>query len=67
MIDDLRREVLAIEIDVNLGSGRMVRVLDRIAETRGLPERIRFDNGPKFTSIAARGLGRAGPASSSSS
>jgi putative transposase len=52
VIDDHRREVLAIEIDLNLGSRRVVRVLDRIAETRGLPERIRFDNGPEFTSIA---------------
>jgi len=52
VIDDHRREVLAIEIDLNLGSRRVVRVLDRIAETRGLPDRIRFDNGPEFTSIA---------------
>lgn len=52
VIDDHRREVLAIEVDLNLGSRRVIRVLDRIAETRGLPERIRFDNGPEFTSIA---------------
>ena len=52
VIDDHRREVLAIEIDLNLGSRRVIRVLDRIAETRGLPQRIRFDNGPEFTSIA---------------
>lgn len=52
VIDDHRREVLAIEIDLNLGSRRVLRVLDRVAESRGLPERIRFDNGPEFTSIA---------------
>ncbi len=52
VIDDHNREVLAIEIDLNLGSRRVVRVLGRLAETRGLPERIRFDNGPEFTSIA---------------
>jgi putative transposase len=52
VIDDHNREVLAIEIDLNLGSRRVIRVLDRLAETRGLPERIRFDNGPEFTSIA---------------
>ena len=52
VIDDHRREVLAIEVDLNLGSRRVLRVLDRIAEMRGLPERIRFDNGPEFTSIA---------------
>jgi len=52
VIDDHRREALAIEIDLNIGGGRVVRVLDRIAEARGLPQRIRFDNGPEFTSIA---------------
>ncbi|MGQ0540405.1 MAG: IS3 family transposase, partial [Blastocatellia bacterium] len=52
VIDDHRREVLAVEVDLNLGSRRVIRVLDQIAEVRGLPERIRFDNGPEFTSIA---------------
>lgn len=52
VIDDHNREVLAIETDLNLGSRRVIRVLDRLAETRGLPQRIRFDNGPEFTSIA---------------
>lgn len=52
VIDDHNREVLAIEIDLNLGSRRVIRVLERIAEARGLPQRIRFDNGPEFTSIA---------------
>lgn len=52
VIDDHNREVLAIEIDLNLGSRRVIRVLNRIAEVRGLPQRIRFDNGPEFTSIA---------------
>lgn len=52
VIDDHRRECLAIEIDLNLGSQRVVRVLDRIAEVRGLPKRLRLDNGPEFTSLA---------------
>jgi putative transposase len=46
VIDDHRREGLAIEIDLNLGGKRVVRVLDRIAEIRGYPKKIRFDNGP---------------------
>ena len=52
VIDDHRRECLAIEIDLNLGSRRVIRVLDRIAEVRGLPLRLRLDNGPEFTSVA---------------
>lgn len=52
IIDDHRREVLAIEVDLNIGSRRVIRVLDRIAEARGLPQRLRLDNGPEFTSIA---------------
>lgn len=52
VIDDHRRECLAIEIDLNLGGKRVVRVLDRIAEMRGYPAKIRFDNGPELTSIA---------------
>lgn len=52
VIDDHRREVLAIEVDLNIGSRRVIRVLDRIAEVRGYPQRLRMDNGPEFTSIA---------------
>jgi len=43
------REVLVVEVDTNLSAGRVVRVLDRIAEERGhYPERLRMDNGPEF-------------------
>lgn len=52
VIDDHNREGLAIEIDLNLGSRRVIRVLDQLAETRGLPARLRLDNGPEFTSVA---------------
>ena len=52
VVDDYNREALAIEIDLSLPSRRVIRVLDRIAETRGLPQKIRFDNGPEFTAIA---------------
>jgi len=49
VIDDYNREALATEVDINLPAGRVVRVLDRIAEERGsYPERIRTDNGPEF-------------------
>jgi len=48
-VDDYNREALAVEVDTNLPSGRVVRVLDRIAEERGsYPEKLRMDNGPEF-------------------
>lgn len=48
LIDDFNREALAIEIDLSLTSGRVVRVLERVAHSRGYPERLRMDNGPEF-------------------
>ena len=52
VIDDYNRELLAIEIDLSLPSLRVIRVLDRIAEYRGYPKRLRQDNGPEFISHA---------------
>jgi len=52
VLDDFNREVLAIEIDLNLPAARVIRVLDRIVEERGYPRKIRLDNGPEMTSIA---------------
>lgn len=52
VVDDYNREALAIEVDTSLASERVTRVLDRVAEVRGYPSRIRFDNGPELTSIA---------------
>ncbi len=46
------RESLAIEVDVGLSGQRVARVLDQIAETRGLPQSITVNNGPEFTSRA---------------
>ncbi|ATL45901.1 IS3 family transposase [Chitinophaga caeni] len=50
VIDDGSREVLGIEIDTSLSSYRIVRVLEKIIESRGKPAAIRTDNGPEFTS-----------------
>jgi putative transposase len=50
IVDDYSRECLAIEVDTSLGGARVVAVLDRLAETRGLPRTITMDNGPEFTS-----------------
>lgn len=52
VIDDCSREVLAIEIDLNLPATRVVRVLERIVAWRGYPDRIRMDNGPEFIAAA---------------
>lgn len=52
VVDDCNREALAIEIDTSLPAQRVTRVLDRTAEWRGLPAKIRFDNGPELISVA---------------
>jgi putative transposase len=52
VIDDFNREALAIEIDTGISAQRVVRILDQIAVWRGLPEKIRFDNGPELTALA---------------
>ena len=50
LVDNFTRESLAIEVDERLGGQRVVEVLMRVAEDRNLPETIRMDNGPEFTS-----------------
>ena len=52
MVDDYTRECPAMEVDTCLGGLRVRRVLDRVAEQRGLPEAIVLDNGPEFRSRA---------------
>ena len=52
VIDEFNREVLTIEIDLNLPASRVIRALDRIASWRGYPEKLRLDNGPEFISLA---------------
>jgi len=48
IVDDYSRECPAIEVDTSLGGARVVSVLERLAEIRGLPEVITVDNGPEF-------------------
>ena len=52
VIDDFNREALAVEIDTGISANRVVRILDQIANWRGFPARIRFDNGPELTALA---------------
>jgi putative transposase len=48
VVDYYSRECPVIEVDTSLGGRRVVSVLERLAETRGLPEVITTDNGPEF-------------------
>ncbi|HFF3079714.1 TPA: IS3 family transposase, partial [Legionella pneumophila] len=52
IVDDFNREVLAIEIDLSLPAQRVIRVLERVVAWRGLPAKLRMDNGPEFISGA---------------
>ena len=52
IVDDYTRECLAIEVDTCLSGMRVVRVLEELRSTRGLPRQIRSDNGPEFLSRA---------------
>jgi putative transposase len=50
VVDPYTRECLALEVDTSMGSRRVTRVLERIIAERGVPQAIRSDNGPEFTS-----------------
>jgi len=52
IVDDFTRECLAIEVDRSLPGVRVVRVLERLAASIGLPALIVVDNGPEFVSRA---------------
>jgi len=52
VIDDFNREALAVEVDTGISARRVVRILDQIANWRGFPKRLRFDNGPELTALA---------------
>ena len=52
IVDEFNRECLAAEVDTSLPSARVVRVLERLRELRGLPEVLVTDNGPEFAGQA---------------
>ena len=51
-MDGFTREALWIEVDTSLPGERVVRVLEWLKQTRGVPEVIQVDNGPEFISQA---------------
>jgi len=52
VVDDYTRECLAIDVAFSFGSHDVIRCFEAIADERHLPQAIRFDNGPEFTSRA---------------
>ena len=52
IVDDLTRECSAIEVDTSLTGPRIIRVLEQLAQIRGLPPGIVCDNGPEFAGQA---------------
>lgn len=52
VVDDYNRQALGIEVNYSLPAQRVTRLLDRLVEQYGKPERLRSDNGPEFISKA---------------
>ena len=52
IVDDYSRKCHRLEVDTSIGGQRVVRVLNEIAHSEGLPELITIDNGPEFISKA---------------
>ncbi|MBA7704016.1 hypothetical protein ES703_112814 [subsurface metagenome] len=48
IIDDFNREALQIAIDTSINSQRVIRELEQVIAWRGIPDKIRVDNGPEF-------------------
>jgi putative transposase len=54
IVDHYTRECPVIEVDLSLPGARVLRVLEQVAEERGLPDAIRVDHGPEFVCAAVR-------------
>ena len=52
MLDGGVREGLTVEIDTSLPALRIIRVLEHVAASRGLPQALRVDNGPALLAEA---------------
>lgn len=52
IVDDYSRVCVAQLVDTSISGARMVRVLEQLQETRGLPRLLTVDNGPELTSKA---------------
>jgi putative transposase len=54
IIDEHTRECLAVETDTSLPGLRVIRVLEQLSQTRGLPDEIHVDHGPEFVCRSVR-------------
>ncbi len=52
VVDDFTRESVATLVDTGITGERVIRTLEWLQETRGLPGMLVMDNGPEFTSKA---------------
>ena len=52
IVDDATHEAVAVVPERGMGGNQLVRILDQLASTRGLPKAIRTDNGKEFCSRA---------------
>jgi putative transposase len=52
LIDLYSRECLALHVDKSITGEAVANVLDQVRQTKGLPQRIKVDNGPEFISKA---------------
>lgn len=52
VVDDATHEAVAIVPERALGGNQLVRILEQLSTTRGLPKAIRTDNGKEFCSRA---------------
>ena len=52
IVDDFSRELVGQIVDTSITGAQVVRLLEQLSETRGLPKSIVLDNGPEFTSQA---------------
>ena len=48
VLDVFTREALALRADARFTAGMVVRVLDELKTSRGVPKSLRVDNGPEF-------------------
>jgi putative transposase len=52
VVDDFTHECVSIEVDSGITGERVIRTLEWLKQTRGLPGMLVTDNGPEFTSKA---------------